>query len=75
MPRNYTPLPWPYQAKAARDEAAEQAAAALNNVVPLAEEITDLQHLRRVTKAIFHMQNALRLLESVGAQTKPPTAP
>ena len=63
---------WPYVAKAARDNAAEEIAAALNEAYPLAEIERDTESLRKVTRTIYHLENALRLLESVGAQTKVP---
>ena len=37
MPRTYKPRDWPYKARAARDNAAEEIAAALNNALPLIE--------------------------------------
>lgn len=71
MPRTYRPRDWPYKAKAARDGAAEEIAAALRQAVPLAELDVDANTLRSLTRIIYHTQNALRHLESVGAQTRP----
>ena len=62
---------WPYLAKAARDCAAEDVAAALNNVLPLSESEENTENLRRIGRVLYHLQNALRHLEGVGAQTRP----
>jgi hypothetical protein len=71
MARTYRPLEWPYTAKAARDCAAEEVAVALRCIVFLMDVERDPEALRQLAKAIFHQQNALRHLESAGAQTKP----
>jgi len=69
--RTYIPRPWPNKAKGARDDAATAIAAALKIAVCLAETEQDTERLRKYTKIINLLQNALRLLESVGACTKP----
>jgi hypothetical protein len=71
MPRTYHARDWPYIARSARDDAAEEIAAALLSVVPLTEIKSDAETLSRVSKVILHLSNALRLLEAVGAPTKP----
>ena len=69
--RNYTPLPWPYTARALRDGAAEEIAAALRDAIRLAEIELEPEALKKLTRIIYHLQNALRHLEAAGAQTKP----
>jgi len=71
MVRTYKPKEWPYLAKAARDGAAEEIAAALCQALPLAETAQDAETLRRLLRTIYHLQSALRHLESAGAQTRP----
>lgn len=71
MPRTYRPREWPCKARAARDGAAEEIAAALRQAVPLAELDIDAKTLRSLTRIIYHAQNALRHLEAAGAQTRP----
>ena len=51
--------------------AADEIAAALKNTVPLTESEQDTETLRRLTRTINHLQNALRHLEGCGAQTRP----
>lgn len=72
MPREYHPREWPYLAKAARDCAAEEIAAALRHADDLSASELDAKDLRHLTKIIYHTQNALRHLESAGARTRPP---
>lgn len=63
------PRPWPTECMHARDKAAEEIAAAvyvIQGVIGIREPVIALY------KALFHLVNALRLLESVGAPTKPP---
>jgi hypothetical protein len=69
--RTYTPRPWPPIAKAARDGAAEEVAAALNKIVSLTDESDNAEEIRSIALAINCLQNALRHLESAGAQTRP----
>jgi hypothetical protein len=71
MPRTYHPREWPNTARAARDGAAEDIAAALIIAVALAERMTEIDTLKAVTRMIYLHENALRLLEGAGAQTKP----
>jgi hypothetical protein len=71
MPRVYEPRPWPYKAKESRDSAAEEVAAALKYTLPLMDLAGDPETLKRIARTINHLQNALRHLESAGAQTKP----
>jgi hypothetical protein len=71
MTRNYTPLPWPYIARADRDDAADEIAAALKTTVALTEVEDDPEHLRSIARTVNHLQNALRHLESAGAPTRP----
>ena len=70
----YKPREWPYIAKAARDNAADEIAAALKTTVALAETEDDPDELRSITRTLNHLQNALRHLESAGAPTRPVTA-
>ena len=70
--RTYTPKEWPYTAKAARDGAAEETQKAITDLVPLTDSINDAEILRVFVKAIYRLENALRHLESAGAQTRPP---
>ena len=70
MTREPIHRPWPYIAKSARDEAAEEVAAALLEVIALNESDTEF---RNFTRIVYHLSNALRLLESVGASTRPKT--
>jgi hypothetical protein len=69
--RTYQPRPWPYIAREARDGAAEQNAAALNNLVPLMEIVTDPAILRPIALAVRHVEESSRHLEAVGAPTRP----
>jgi hypothetical protein len=71
--RTYTPREWPYKAREARDEAATEAAAALSSTVKLSQMLDDPEALKLATFIVFHLQNNLRHLESVGAPTRPPT--
>ncbi len=73
MPRTYKPRDWPYKARDARDGAAVEIAAALKEAVVLAEKEPDADRLRRIARALYHLENALRHLESAGAQTRPVT--
>ncbi|RJR10008.1 hypothetical protein C4588_04265 [Candidatus Parcubacteria bacterium] len=57
----------------ARDRAAEYAVHGLCLLRPLLDgkEITELEKIRRIALAIDDFQTIARLLESVGAQTRP----
>ena len=65
------PKPWPYDAADARDRAAEEAAKALRALGPLIETETDLESMRRVSTAMNSLFMVVRLLEAVGARTRP----
>ncbi len=66
------PRHWPNNAKEARDRSAEEASRALRVIEPLLEkEVTETERIRRLAIAIHSLQTILRLLESVGAQTRP----
>lgn len=68
------PRPWPNNAKDARDRAAEAAQTGLANLIPLVEgarQFTDLERLRKEANALNALYTILRLLESVGACTRP----
>lgn len=65
------PREWPYLAADARDRAAEEAAGAIKTLEPLSETETDAETLRRITRALLSLYRIARLLESVGASTRP----
>jgi hypothetical protein len=67
------PREWPNVAKEARDRAAEEAARGLRAIRPLLDgkEVTEIEKIRRIGVAIDAFQTILRLLENVGAQTRP----
>jgi hypothetical protein len=71
MPGNYKPREWGNKARANRDGAAEEVASALHTAVNLLDIENDPEKLRKIGKVIFNCSNALRHLESAGAQTKP----
>jgi hypothetical protein len=71
VPMSDKPREWPNVAMDARDRAAEEAAAALKALEPLINDIDDVENLRRVGRAMNSISNVLRLLESVGAPTRP----
>jgi hypothetical protein len=64
---------WPNNAREARDQAAEQAARGLRIIRPLLTEteVTETEKIRRIAIATDAFLTILRMLESVGAQTKP----
>ncbi len=67
------PREWPNAAKWARDEAAEAMMEALHALEPLVDErrpVSESEALRRISTAIVKTNRGLRLLESVGAQTR-----
>jgi hypothetical protein len=70
-PMSDKPREWPNVARDARDRAAEEAAEALMALDPLINKINDVDDLRRVVRAFKAVSNVLRLLESVGAPTRP----
>lgn len=65
------PKEWPYLAADARDRAAEEAAGAIKVLEPLSETETDAEKLRRIARALMSLYRIARLLESVGACTRP----
>lgn len=66
------PRPWPNTAKEVRDRSSEEACKGLRALMPLLEgEKTREEELRRICIAIVSFQTIARLLESVGAQTRP----
>lgn len=65
------PKGWPYLAANARDRAAEEAAGAIRVLEPLSETETDAEKLRRITRTLMSLYRIARLLESVGASTRP----
>lgn len=67
-----TPREWPNNAKEARDRSAEEAQRGLHAIKPLIDkEVTETEKIRRLSIAMDSFQTILRLLENVGAQTKP----
>jgi hypothetical protein len=68
-----TPREWPNQAKDARDRAAEAANNGLYWLVPMLDQqpMTEAERIRRIGIAISDFHTIARLLESVGAQTRP----
>lgn len=71
---SHKPRPWPNMAKEARDRAAEEAVAgivALEPVVRGERIFTETDRLRRESLALNALQKVARILESVGAQTRP----
>jgi len=65
------PKDWPYLAADARDRAAEEAAGAIKLLEPLSETEKDAEALRRIARALMSLHKITRLLESVGAKTRP----
>ena len=65
------PKGWPYLAADARDRAAEEAAGAIKALEPLSEMETDTERLRIITRTLMALYRITRLLESVGACTRP----
>lgn len=64
---------WPNAAKEARDQTAEHAQAASKALRPLIEQPQSDPAfvISSVAKAMYHTQLVLRLMEGVGAQTRP----
>lgn len=67
------PREWPNNAKRQRDEAAEAAVTGIRILEPLVngEEMTETEQLRRQARALNLFQKIARLLESIGACTRP----
>lgn len=68
------PRPWPNNALHARDDSAEAAAEGVRLLEPLVmgkQEFSETERLRRDAGALNLFQKILRLLESVGACTRP----
>ncbi len=65
------PKPWPHECADARDRAAEKAVEALNALAPLEEAEMDVEKLRRIARSMAALFVVIRLLESVGAKTRP----
>jgi hypothetical protein len=66
------PRPWPNVAKEIRDRSAEEACRGLRALIPLLDnQTTKEEEIRRIATAINCLQTIARLLESVGAQTRP----
>ena len=68
------PRPWPNNAREARDRAAEAAVAGIRALEPVVEgerSYTETERLRREALALNSLQTIARLLESVGACTRP----
>lgn len=68
------PRPWPNIAKEARDRAAESATRGYRALLPIVEGdkgYTETERLRREAIALNALTEIIRLLESVGAQTRP----
>jgi hypothetical protein len=71
-----TPREWPNNAREARDQAAEAANDAITTLLPVLKNISGMgkeEILQRVAIALNANQTIARLLESQGAQTRPPT--
>lgn len=66
------PREWPNNAREVRDRASEEAVRALRALQPLLERSTTQEELiRRIAIALDATQTIARLLESVGAPTRP----
>lgn len=68
------PREWPDNAKEARDSAAENISAGLKLIRQVLKhngELTNEDKVRALSLAAMHLQDALRWLESAGAQTRP----
>ena len=69
------PRDWPDNAKDARDGAAENVSSALRLIRQIIEhngKLNDSDKMRALSLAAMNLQDALRWLESAGAQTRPP---
>jgi hypothetical protein len=67
------PREWPNVAKEARDQAAEQAVRAIHALAPLIDgrEVCELERFKREAIALNCLQTIIRLMEMVGAPTRP----
>jgi len=67
------PLRWPNSAAGARDQAAEEAQAVIHALAPLVGDVPvgDKEEMRRIAVALMKAERIARILESVGAKTKP----
>lgn len=65
--------PWPNVAKEARDRAAEEAILGIRALRPMVrgERLEPVESMRRLAIALSTLQSIERLLESVGAPTRP----
>jgi len=67
-----TPRPWPNVAREARDRASEEAVHGLRIIEPmLIGELSREEEYRRLAQINNALQRIARILESVGAQTRP----
>jgi len=69
----HPPRPWPNVAKETRDRAAEAAQEGVRALEPIinGEQLSEAEKMRRTGKALNLFQRIARLLESVGAETRP----
>lgn len=65
------PKSWPYLAADARDRAAEEAVTAMITLTPLLETESDAETIRRLARTLLSLEHIARLMESVGANTRP----
>lgn len=65
------PREWPNVAREARDRSAEAANRGLLALEPMLDQQLTLDQIRRLAIGICSLQRIARLLESVGAQTRP----
>lgn len=67
------PLRWPNDCSSARDRASEAAIAGIHILDPILGDLplTEKEQTRRVALALAKFHEIARLLESVGAQTRP----
>lgn len=67
------PLPWPYQAKDARDTSAELAAKIDRLLTDIVEgkPMSEAEIIRRVAQATIAAKDILRHMEAQGAPTRP----
>jgi hypothetical protein len=70
---SHAPREWPNVAKEARDRAAESAVEGIRALEPFTTDrpMTENERTRRVFVALNALQRIARLLESVGAPTRP----
>ena len=66
------PRDWPNNAKEARDRSSEEAQRGITALRPMLQgSVTETERVRRVAIALDSLNTIARLLESVGAQTRP----